>query len=342
MTSFSFRRFLPDRVFERLTELRVDEPALAAERIRTRRRVWNLPRPLVVLAADHPARMVTRVGDDPSRLGNRQEYLARVARALSGSDAHGVMATADILEELALLDHLAGEQGAGFLDGRILIGSVNRGGLDGLEHELFDPPTAFRDLDVVADLGLDGVKYLVRIPEPDERDRDAIATLAAVAESMDRARRLGLRIFLEPLAVRRTSDGDRTHSRWEVVTDPDAMIRVVSVAAGLSSSSSGVWLKLPVGPGFDRVARACTHPILLLGGPAGPEPLQVVADFLRAAREAPNVRGALVGRTLLYPGDDDPAAATQALVKGLESADLAAAEAVLHDAATRVDERSPF
>jgi hypothetical protein len=341
MTSFAFRRFLPDRVFEQLTDLRIDEPALAAERIRTRRRVWELPRPLVVLAADHPARRVTRVGDDPARLGNRHEYLARIARALSGSDAHGVMATADILEELALLDHLAAERGGGFLDGKLLIGSVNRGGLDGLEHELFDPPTAFRDLEVVADLGLDGVKYLVRVPERDDHDRDAIATLAAVAESIDQARRLGLRIFLEPLAVRRREDRG-PDSGWEIVTDADAMIRVVSVAAGLSSSSSGVWLKLPAGPEFDRVARSCTHPILLLGGPAGPEPLQVVADFLRAAREAPNVRGALVGRTLLYPGDNDPAAATQALVKGLETSDLAAAEAALHTAATDVDERSPF
>jgi hypothetical protein len=335
MTSFAFRRFLPDRVFEQLTDLRIDEPALAAERIRTRRRVWELPRPLVVLAADHPARRVTRVGDDPARLGNRHEYLARLTRALSGSDAHGVMATADILEELALLDHLAANKGAGFLDGKLLIGSVNRGGLDGLEHELFDPPTAFRDLEVVADLGLDGVKYLVRVPERDDHDLDAIATLAAVAESIDQARRLGLRIFLEPLAVRRREDRG-----WEVVTDADAMIRVVSVAAGLSSSSSGVWLKLPAGPEFDRVARSCTHPILLLGGPAGPEPLQVVADFLRAAREAPNVRGALVGRTLLYPGDNDPAAATQALVKGLETSDLAAAEAALH--AADADPQSPF
>lgn len=335
--TFSPRRFLPDRVLQRITELRMEEPGLARERIRTRRRAWELPRPLVVLAADHPARRVTSVGDDPIRLGDRHEYLARVARVLSGSGVHGVMATADVLEELALLDHLAGEGGAGLLDGRFLIGSVNRGGLQGLQHELYDPPTAYGDLDVVADLGLDAVKYLVRVPERDEDDRDAIATLAAVAQSMDQARRLGLQIFLEPLAVRRGESGT-----WENTTDPAAMIRVVSVAAGLSSGSSGVWLKLPVGPAFERVARSCTNPILLLGGPAGPEPIQIVADLLRAAREAPNVCGALIGRTLLYPGDEDPAVAADALVASLTTGELAAGETVLREASKRGDEGSPF
>jgi DhnA family fructose-bisphosphate aldolase class Ia len=60
------------------------------------------------------------------------------------------------------------------------------------------------------------------------------------------------------------------------------------------------------------VARATTLPILLLGG----EPVGDVRPFLRelsaGLKAGPNVRGALVGRNVLFPGDGDPFAAAEA------------------------------
>ena len=59
-------------------------------------------------------------------------------------------------------------------------------------------------------------------------------------------------------------------------------------------------------------ARETTLPILLLGG----EPVGDVRPFLRelaaGLRAGPNVRGALVGRNVLFPGDGDPFAAAEA------------------------------
>ena len=61
------------------------------------------------------------------------------------------------------------------------------------------------------------------------------------------------------------------------------------------------------------VANATTLPILLLGG----EPVGDATPFLRelhaGLRAGPNVRGALVGRNILFPGDDDPLAVIEAV-----------------------------
>lgn len=312
MSRWDHRAFLPDEAFRRITDLRVDEPDTALDHIRRRVRPTGTPRPFVVLAADHPARMVTAVGDDPVRMADRHEYLARVARVLAGSPVHGLMATADVIEEVALLDVLAREHGhGGMLDGRHLVGSVNRGGLEGFHHGLFDPATAYRDLEFARDLGLDGVKILVRVPDPGPHDGEAIAALARVAGWIDEARRLGLRVYLEPLAVVMTDAGPRP------TTAPDAMARALSVASGLGSSGMHVWLKVPGTDGFARVAAATTHPLLLLGGPETDDPVATIEALVARTVAAPNVRGALMGRPLLYPGDHDPAAVAAACVAAL-------------------------
>jgi hypothetical protein len=51
-----------------------------------------------------------------------------------------------------------------------------------------------------------------------------------------------------------------------------------------------------------------TFPTLLLGGDPDSDPEQTYASW-RAALTLPAVRGLVVGRTLLYPADDDVAAA---------------------------------
>jgi hypothetical protein len=66
-------------------------------------------------------------------------------------------------------------------------------------------------------------------------------------------------------------------------------------------------MKLPVVPEMDRVMESTTMPTLLLGGdPADPD--EAFASWEKALG-LPSVRGLIVGRTLLYPDDDDVAGA---------------------------------
>ena len=61
---------------------------------------------LTILACGHPARRVTKSGNEPVRMGNRHEYLARILRVATKPEFDGVMATTDIIEDLLILDQL--------------------------------------------------------------------------------------------------------------------------------------------------------------------------------------------------------------------------------------------
>jgi DhnA family fructose-bisphosphate aldolase class Ia len=89
---------------------------------------------------------------------------------------------------------------------------------------------------------------------------------------------------------------------------PDAVIKSVGIASGLGNTSRHTWLKLPVVEEMERVMAATTLPTLLLGGdPTGSDD-EVFATWAKAL-ELPGVRGLVVGRSLLFPKDDDVAAA---------------------------------
>jgi len=88
------------------------------------------------------------------------------------------------------------------------------------------------------------------------------------------------------------------------------------VAAGLGSTSRYTWLKLPHCPGYERVARATTLPILLLGGESVGNPRPLLEQIAAGLAAGATVRGALAGRNVLYPGDIDPLAVARA-VNGL-------------------------
>ena len=53
-----------------------------------------------------------------------------------------------------------------------------------------------------------------------------------------------------------------------------------------------------------------TLPALILGGSPGPDPEATYASW-EQAMEVPNVRGLVVGRSLLYPADGDVAGAIE-------------------------------
>jgi DhnA family fructose-bisphosphate aldolase class Ia len=119
--------------------------------------------------------------------------------------------------------------------------------------------------------------------------------------------RAGVVAMLEPFLSRRV-DG-------AVVNDlsADGVIRSVHIAQGLGSTSAFTWLKLPVVAEMERVMDATTLPTLLLGGDPSNSPEETY-DSWASALTLPAVRGLVVGRTLLYPPDDDVSAAVDTAV----------------------------
>ncbi|HHV55367.1 MAG TPA: TIM barrel protein [Firmicutes bacterium] len=312
--SYAFRsqRYFPLPLLNRISETRRERgERLVAEVAAARRRrsaLAGTDGKLVILAADHPARNVTRVGDDPLAMGDRLEYLGRTVRVVASPWVDGVMATPDIIEDLFLLEGLAREAGLpGFLDEKVIIGSMNRTGLAGLDYEMDDRLSAFTAARL-AELGCDGAKLLFRL-DSGPFSRYSIQTMAHVSQVMNDCRHHGLPVFLEPLPVERTEQGYRT------VLDPAALIRIVGIASAMGESSLGVWLKIPYVEGYADVVRATTLPILMLGGESRENPLPTLVQFERGMGAGANVRGALVGRNILYPGRDDPAAVALAVYR---------------------------
>ena len=114
--------------------------------------------------------------------------------------------------------------------------------------------------------------------------------------------RAGRVAMVEPFMSSRTGN--------KIVNDlsPDGVITSMHIAQGLGASSAYTWLKLPVVPEMERVMEATTLPTLLLGGDPDGTAEDTYAAW-QAALKLPSVRGLVVGRTMLYPADDDVAKA---------------------------------
>ncbi|HWD02913.1 MAG TPA: deoxyribose-phosphate aldolase [Amycolatopsis sp.] len=273
-----------------LREIRAHEPERIAALLAARTRRGFLPPDgrLMLVAADHPARGALTVRGDPQAMASRVELLDRLLEALSRPGVDGVLGTADILEDLLLL---------GALEDKVVVSSMNRGGLAGSVFEMDDRLTGYDVRGTVA-AGFEAAKMLTRI---DFRDPATVATLEACG-AVTELNRAGVVALLEPFVTRRV-DGRAVND-----LSPEAVIRSVHIAQGLGSSSAYTWLKLPVVKEMDRVMAATTLPALLLGGDPATGPDETYESW-RGALEQPGVRGLIVGRSLLYPPDDDIAAA---------------------------------
>lgn len=274
--------------YSALIEARIREPEslLRALQQRKRRELVGPDGNLLIVAVDHTARGMLAAGSDPLAVADRYTLLDRVMRALAVPGVDGVMASADILEELAWL---------GAMDGVVAIGTMNRGGIIGARWELDDRLTAY-DADHIAEYGLDGGKTLLRIEDTDPGVARTLEMVAAIStELADRK----LMNMIEPLPYLIDETG-----RARLDQSTERLIKVVAIASGLGSSSAYTWLKLPASPEMDKVAATTTMPIVMLGGDPGANAAQTFAGW-QAAMAEPNVRGLVAGRALVYPEDGD-------------------------------------
>lgn len=279
-----------------LTKQRAADPGSISRAWQNRRRAtWPQDGRLMIVAADHPARGALGVRDNANAMASRDDLLERLAVALSRPGVDGVLGTADILEDLLL---------SGLLEDKLVIGSMNRGGLQGAEFEFDDRWTGY-DAETLAAHGLDGGKMLTRICLEDE---DTARVLESTGRAVTALAHNGLMAMVEPfLSVRIAPDKVRNQ------LDPDSVIKSIQIAAGLGATSAYTWLKLPVVSQMHRVLDATTLPSLLLGGdPVGDpeETYRLWADALTY----PSALGLVIGRSLLYPADDDVAHAVDAAV----------------------------
>ncbi|MEU3839086.1 deoxyribose-phosphate aldolase [Streptomyces sp. NPDC028635] len=286
-----------------LVRIRSHHPEAIAEAAarRARRPLLAEAGRLMIVAADHPARGALGVGGRHLAMADRADLLRRLCVALARPGVDGVLATADVLEDLLLL---------GALDGKVVMGSMNRGGLAGARFELDDRFTGHRPEDIER-LGFDAGKLLLRI---DYDDPGSLATLEAAARAVDAMAARRLPVFVEPFISRRGGDG-----RLRNDLSADAVIRSIAIASGLGGSSAYTWLKVPVTDDPDdmpAVMAASTLPAVLLGGDVGDGDDDRAAAFekWRGALRLPTVRGLMVGRSLLYPPDGDVARAVDAAV----------------------------
>lgn len=279
-----------------LTRIRATEPERIAQTLAHRPR-GDLAgtKALMVIACDHPARGALGAGGDPLAMASREELLRRCLTALSRPGVNGFLGTADIIEDLALM---------GALDGKLVWGSMNRIGLQGSCFEMDDRFGGY-DAQGIGEAGLDGGKMLTRINYEDPRSAD---TLEASARAIDSLSQRGLSAMVEPFLTR-WRDGRAVND-----LSPEAVIRSIAVAQGLGRSSARTWLKLPCVQDMERVMDSTTLPSLILGGEVSSDADAVLASWGRALA-LPNVRGLVVGRSLLYPPSGDVAGAVDRAVE---------------------------
>ncbi len=279
-----------------LVRTRVERPGAIAEAAARRTRpdsLLNGRGRLMMIAADHPARGALGAGENGMAMADRVELLDRLVLALSRPGVNGVLGTPDILEDLLLL---------GALEGKVVVGSMNRAGLAGTVFEIDDRFTAYNAAGIAA-AGFEGGKMLTRI---DAEDHATAPTLAACADAVSELADHRLMAMVEPFISHRV-DG---RIRNELTAD--AMIRAMTVSAGLGTTSAYTWLKVPIVEEMERAMAATTLPAVILGGEVS-DPDKAFANWSKALA-LPTVVGLVIGRSLLFPPNGDVSGAVDAAV----------------------------
>ena len=181
---------------------------------------------LMIVAADHPARGALGVGARPTAMNSRTDLLDRLRAALADPGVDGVLATADILDDLLLL---------GALEDKVVFSSMNRGGLAGAQFELDDRMTAATAASTAA-ARMNGGKMLCRI------DLDDPGTVCDAGRLRTGGRRTGrTRADRDARAVHVDAGRRQGPQRPE----PRRGDQVDAHRPGLGSTSAYTWMKLP-------------------------------------------------------------------------------------------------
>ena len=284
------------RSINELNEIRSRDPRRIKRLLATRRKreLLGPDGKLMIIACDHPARGSLSAAGKATAMASRSDLLDRLVTALTRPGVDGLLATADIAEDLLML---------GVLEEKLVFASMNRGGLQGAAFEMDDRNTGY-DVRGTIDAGFEGAKMLLRI---DLEDSATVATLEQCGRAITDLNRAELIAMVEPFMSSRYGG--------KIVNDlsADAVIKSVHIAQGLGASSAYTSMKLPVVHEMERVMDATTLPTLLLGGDPDSAPDETYAQW-QAALALPSVRGLVVGRTMLYPADDDVAKAVDTAV----------------------------
>ena len=275
-----------------LNEIRWTAPERLLEAVRDRRRPDPTTGPLLIIAADHTARGVLGAGTRATAMADRGEMLRRVLEALRQPGVHGFLGTADVVEDLAVL---------GGLEGKYVFGSMNRGGVASSSFELDDRMTGYSPEGIAA-AELDGGKMLLRIGGEDPATVHTLEACGTAVSALAAQQRIAM---VEPFLTERTANGLRNDLSTQ------AVVRSIHIASGLGSTSAYTWLKIPAVDDMRTVTAATTLPLLVLGGEVEAGNEERWADAL----SQPNVRGLVIGRSLLYPEDDDVAGAVGRVVQ---------------------------
>ena len=275
-----------------LTEIRAREPGRIADAwaARTRRPLLREDGRLLIVAADHPARGALGVRDDSMAMASRFELLDRLATAVGRPGVDGVLGTPDILDDLLLM---------GALDDRVVIGSMNRGGLQGASFEFDDRFTGYTAAEIEA-RGLEGGKMLTRVCLDDP---GTVATLEASGRAVTELAQRRLMAMVEPfLSVR---DGDRVQQparrRQHHPVDPHRLRPRRQQRLHLDEAAGG---------GRPGARHGGDHPA---HAAARRRPDRRPAGHLRLVGQGPGPARRCAawssGRALLFPPDGDVAAA---------------------------------
>ena len=180
---------------------------------------------LFIVAADHTARGMIGVPGQPRAMADRRTMLERLLIALDNPRVDGVLASADILEDLVCL---------GALDGKVAVGTMNRGGLAGAagRSTTASPPTT--PTTSSPPTSTPARCCCASIP-----DRGTVPTLAACAAAVGALNDRRMMAMVEPIPYTKDATG---RAVWD--HDPDALLKAVGVCAGLGGSSAYTWLKI--------------------------------------------------------------------------------------------------
>lgn len=297
---------LTDEQFNALCTTRVAEPEAIFDAYARRTRRDRLTRDgvMFIVAADHTARGMVGLGADPYAMADRRSMLERLLTALENPRVDGVLASADIMDDLMLL---------GALEGKVAVGTMNRGGLAGTTWGLDDRFTAFDTAHLVSQR-LDAGKMLLRLHDTEAGTAPTLHACAQAVQELTDAKTMAM---VEPIPY--TTDAAGAHA-WH--HDDQRLVRAVGVAAALGASSAYNWLKIQATDAIEQVARVTNQPLLLLGGDPGPDPQRTFALWQLGLAQ-PTVRGLVVGRALLYPADGDVEGAVARAAHLVEAAAVA-------------------